>query len=87
MAHDDRVNSVAFSPDGKYVVSGGDKTVRIWVWHPDDLIADVCSHVTCNLTRTEWTQYIGDMLPYQAVCPGLPTEPEPTASPTSTPTP
>jgi hypothetical protein len=28
-----------------------------------------------NLTRTEWAQYIGDALPYQAVCPNLQIEP------------
>jgi WD40 repeat protein len=28
--HNYSVNSVAFSPDGKYIVSGGDFTVRLW---------------------------------------------------------
>jgi hypothetical protein len=39
--------------------------------------------MTRNLTQTEWKKYIGDALPYQAVCENLPIEPEVTA--TSTP--
>jgi len=31
MGHDDYINSVAFSPNGKYLVSGcGDKTLKLW---------------------------------------------------------
>jgi WD40 repeat protein len=84
MMHDDDVSSVAFSLGGKYVVSGSyDGTARVWIWRSEDLVAEACLHVTRNLTRDEWQQYIGDALPYQAVCPNLPIEPEPTF--TSTP--
>jgi WD40 repeat protein len=88
MKYDAAVNSVAFSSDGKYVVSGSDDgTARVWIYRPNDLISNTCLHVTRNLTRAEWQQYIGDALPYQAVCPNFPVEPEPTLSPTPTPTP
>jgi WD40 repeat protein len=77
MTHDDYVYSVAFSPDGKYVVSGSaDKTARIWMWRPEDLIVSACENLLRNLTREEWAQYIGEILPYQAVCPNLTIEAE-----------
>jgi len=86
MTHDDLVYSVAFSLDGKYVVSGSwDGTARVWIYRPGDLIADACSRVTRNLTLAEWQQYISDALPYQAVCPNLPIEPEAALTPSKTP--
>ncbi len=52
------------------------------ITHPEELISDACSRVTRNLTRAEWNQYIGDALPYQAVCPNLPIEIEADSMPT-----
>jgi WD40 repeat protein len=86
ITHEGPVTSVAFSPDDKFVGSGSaDGTTHVWLFRSKDLIADACSHVTRNLNRAEWKQYIGDALPYQAVCPDLPIEPE--LSPVSSATP
>ena len=82
MTHDGDVSSVAFSPDGKYIVTGSDyRTARIWEWKAEDLIANACVNMPRNLTREEWRQYIGDVLPYQAVCENLPIEADATAIP------
>jgi len=59
-------------------------TARVWPWQPDDMIAHVCAGSFWrmrNLTRVEWKQYIGDALPYQAVCPNEPIEPDVTPTP------
>ena len=82
MTHGGELNFVTFSSDGKNVISGDtNATVLIWAWQPDDLITNVCAALPRNLTRFEWQKYIGDVLPYQAVCENLPIEPEPTAIP------
>lgn len=76
------VKSAAFSPDGKHIALGrGDGTLTIWEYRSEDLIADACSRLTRNLTGAEWKQYIGDALPYQAICSKLPIQPEPTFTP------
>ena len=74
------VFAVAFSPDSRYFVSGS-YGLSVWKFKSEDLITEACSRVTRNLTRAEWEQYIGDALPYQAVCPNLPIEAESTPTP------
>ncbi len=86
------IRFLAFSPDGHHIISSGcdlpgnvnvcpQGSVRAWLYRPEDLIEDACSRVTRNLTRDEWIQYIGEILPYQAVCQDLPTDAEPIAKP------
>jgi WD40 repeat protein len=71
------VTFAAFTPDGKYLVTmDGDRTIVAWLYRPEDLIVDACSRVTRNLTPAEWEQYIGEALPYRAICSELPLEPE-----------
>lgn len=77
MTHDDHVITAIFSPDSNYVVSASwDDTARAWEYLPDDLIVTACSFALRNLTHAEWKTFIGDALPYQAVCPNLPIEAE-----------
>ena len=81
--------SADFSPDGKYVISiHGDGSAHIWLWSSKDLIEATCARLTRNLTPAEWQQYIGDAVAYPAssndsICPNLPTEPEPTPTPST----
>jgi WD40 repeat protein len=57
--HDDSVQSAAFSPDGKRIVTPSDKTARIWDAHLQtmsvkDLLAEACVHLAVTkLTREE----------------------------------
>jgi hypothetical protein len=88
MIYSNPIYFTSFNPNGNFIVTiGGDGNsnllARIWTkWQPQDLIINACARVTRNLTRAEWDQYIGDALPYQAVCPNLPIELESTPTPT-----
>jgi WD40 repeat protein len=61
--HDADVVAAEFSPDGKHVLSAGgrsDRRARLWLWRPEDLIAEACRRLPRDLTAGEWARYLGD---------------------------
>jgi WD40 repeat protein len=78
-SHDAFVMSVAFSPDGKYLVSSGDladnpaiPNVFYWPTHTSYMAEQMCSEVSRNLTQREWETYVGYDIQYQKTCPNKP---------------
>ena len=71
LLHDQRVSEIAFSPDGRYLITITDNAARIWFTQPEDILADVHSRLNRNLMAEEWKQYLGDE-PYQKRFPNLP---------------
>ncbi len=72
-----RVTSVAFSPDGTQLLTVSRKVVRIWnisaiaLTPRTDLIPIACSHLTANFSQEDWVTYFSDE-EYQLICPTLP---------------
>jgi WD40 repeat protein len=70
--HEGTVKAVAFSPDGSYVVSGGDDKRVLFSSLKFDSLRDLaCSALTRNLTPEEWATY-SQTTPNRRPCPGLP---------------
>jgi WD40 repeat protein len=74
--HDDFVLSVAFSPDGNYLVSSGDVPdnkltpfLYYWPTHASAMADQMCGKLNRNMTQREWETYVGYDVPIQKTCP------------------
>jgi WD40 repeat protein len=75
-AHDYGVSHLAFSRDGQWLATVGNKgLVRMWRLGPADaLAAEGCARLFRNLTPGQWRDTFGEW-PYRQTCPGLPVPP------------
>ncbi len=76
------LHRLPFDEGGNLLFVNQDGSTSMWGTSVEVWKSQTCSKVSRNLTRSEWNQYIGDILPYQAVCPNFPLEPEIIITPT-----
>lgn len=74
-----RMRIFTIPSNGKFIVPKDRGAIdHVWLYRPEDLVADACSRLPRNLTREEWEQYVGSALPHRTICARLPeSEPMP----------
>lgn len=61
VTHGGAINTLYFSPGGKYLVTAGDEpTVRLTLLRKDDLIREACLRLQTTVTPEEWVKYLKD---------------------------
>jgi hypothetical protein len=70
LALEQPVSDVAFSADGRHVVTASDRVASVRVWSYDDLLRQACARLSRPLSEDDWKLYVGDG-PYAVRCPEL----------------
>ena len=65
------VYSAAFSPDGRYLITGCEHSAALWLWRTADLRDQACSRIAHSFSRQEWSRWIPEQ-PYRVTCPNSP---------------
>jgi WD40 repeat protein len=66
---DSIIDSVAFSPDGKTLATGGPGGTALWdVSYLTDPLARLCAQAGGSLTPADWSRYVQAGTPYQNAC-------------------
>ena len=74
-SHQAQFDAAALSPSGEQLATiGKGESVVLWDADIDTFSARLCSKLRRNLSRSEWTRYVGDTrdVPYRVQCQGLP---------------
>ncbi|MFY0606737.1 MAG: hypothetical protein JXR10_08480 [Cyclobacteriaceae bacterium] len=67
--HNDWVLTACFDPTGNQIISGSkDNYIRFWPVFHVTLANRICELVERNLTKEEWDEYVGELIPYQTTC-------------------
>ena len=69
--YSDDIVSLAFSPGGEHLAVCQYESILLWPARAESLADSVCRRVWRNLTRDEWSEFVGPDIPYERTCPEL----------------
>ena len=71
LTHGGSVTSLAVLEDGRLASGSSDGTIKLWLYallEEERLISALCLRAGRNLSKEEWTRYIGPDTPWQPSC-------------------